>query len=109
MTAEWVMVIITGIYVIATIFICLANIKAANASKEQLREISNRIRRPKSPNEQAQNKERRKAVSRQMKPVREHLRRAERILEKSPYLYELLKQEHELEKKARVRYKERGR
>lgn len=39
MTAEWVMVIITGIYVIATIFICLANIKAANASKEQLREI----------------------------------------------------------------------
>lgn len=33
------MVIITGIYVIATIFICLANIKAANASKEQLREM----------------------------------------------------------------------
>ena len=39
MTAEWVMVIITGIYVIATIFLCLANIKAANASKEQLREM----------------------------------------------------------------------
>lgn len=39
MTAEWVMVIITGIYVIATIFICWANIKAANASKEQLREM----------------------------------------------------------------------
>ena len=71
--------------------------------------ISNRIRRPKLPEEQAQNKERRKAVSRQMKPVRERLRRAERILEKSPHLYELLKQEHELEKKARTRYKERGR
>ena len=71
--------------------------------------ISNRIRRPKLPEEQAQNKERRKAVSGQMKPVREHLRRAERILEKSPHLYELLKQEHELEKKARARYKERGR
>lgn len=39
MNADWVMVIITGIYVIATIFICLANIKAANASKEQLREM----------------------------------------------------------------------
>lgn len=39
MTAEWVMVIITGVYVIATIFICWANIKAANASKEQLREM----------------------------------------------------------------------
>ena len=71
--------------------------------------ISNRIRRPKLPEEQAQNKERRKAVSRQMKPVRERLRRAERILEKSPHLYELLKQEHELEQKARARYKERGR
>lgn len=39
MTADWVMVIITGIYVIATIFICLANIQAVNASKEQLREM----------------------------------------------------------------------
>ena len=48
-------------------------------------------------------------VSKQMKPIRERLRRAERILEKSPHLYELLKQEHELEKKARARYKERGR
>jgi len=28
-----------GVYVIATIFICWANIKAANASKEQLREM----------------------------------------------------------------------
>ena len=71
--------------------------------------ISNRIRRPKSPEEQAENKVRRKEVSKQMKPVRERLRRAERILEKSPHLYELLKQEHELEKKARARYRERGR
>ena len=39
MTADWVMVIITGVYVIATIFICRANIKAANASKEQLKEM----------------------------------------------------------------------
>ena len=55
------------------------------------------------------NKERRKAISKQIKPVRERLRRAERILEKSPHLYELLKQEHELERRARARYKERGR
>ena len=33
------MVIITGIYVIATIIICWANIKSANASKEQLEEM----------------------------------------------------------------------
>lgn len=36
MITDWIMVIITAIYVIATIFICVANFKAANASKEQL-------------------------------------------------------------------------
>ena len=66
--------------------------------------LSNRIRRPKSPEDENQNKVRRKAISKQMKPVRERLRRAEKILEKSPHLYELLKQEHELERKARARY-----
>ena len=45
----------------------------------------------------------------QMKPVRERLRRAEKILKKSPHLYELLKQEHELERKARARYLDRSR
>ena len=80
-----------------------------SALERERSDLSNRIRRPKSLEEQAQNKERRKAVSKQMKPARERLRRAERILEKSPHLYELLKQEHELEKKARARYKERGR
>ena len=39
MSAEWIMVIITGVYVVATIFICWANIKSANASKEQLKEM----------------------------------------------------------------------
>ena len=39
MNAEWTMVIITGIYVVATIFICCANFKSANASKRQLIEM----------------------------------------------------------------------
>ena len=39
MKADWVMVIITGIYVVATFFICLANLKSAKASKEQLNEM----------------------------------------------------------------------
>ena len=72
-------------------------------------DISNRIRRPKSPEDESQNKESRKAISKQMKPVREKLRRAEKILEKSPHLYELLKQERELERKARARYLDRSR
>ena len=71
--------------------------------------LSNRIRRPKSPEDGNQNRESRKTISKQMKPVRERLRRAEKILEKSPHLYELLKQEHELERKARARYLDRSR
>ena len=36
---DWLMVTITAVYVIATIAICWANIKAANASKAQLEEM----------------------------------------------------------------------
>lgn len=36
---DWLMVGITAIYVVATIFICLANIKSANAAKKQLQEM----------------------------------------------------------------------
>ena len=35
---DWLMVIITAIYVVATIFICRANIKSAEATREQLAE-----------------------------------------------------------------------
>ena len=90
-----------------------ANIGESKAQLSDLererKTLSNRIRRPKSPEDESKNKERRKAISRQMRPVRERLRRAEKILEKSPHLYELLKQEHELERKARARYLDRSR
>ncbi len=75
----------------------------------QRNKISNKIRRPKSPEEQAENKDWRKAVTKQINPLRKKLKQAERILEKSPHLYELLKTEHDLEIKARKRYLERGR
>lgn len=90
-----------------------ANIDESKAQLSDLererKTLGNRIRRPKSPEDENQSKESRKAISRQMKPVRERLRRAEKILKKSPHLYELLKQEHELEKKARARYLDRSR
>lgn len=35
---DWIMVIITAVYVIATIFICIFNYKSANASKKQIDE-----------------------------------------------------------------------
>ena len=90
-----------------------ANIDESKAQLSDLererKTLSNRIRHPKLPEEQVKNKECRKEISKQMKPVRERLRRAEKILEKSPHLYELLKQEHELERKARARYLDRSR
>lgn len=36
---DWLMVIITGIYVIATIIICFANLRSAKATREQLSEM----------------------------------------------------------------------
>lgn len=50
MTADWVMVIVTGIYVVATIFICRANIKSAKASKEQLKELQRQYAEANRPN-----------------------------------------------------------
>lgn len=98
---------------IHTVFDLQVNIEQSRSELSALEcersDISNRIRRPKSPEDESQNKESRKAISKQMKPIRERLRHAEKILEKSPHLYELLKQEHELEKKARARYLDRSR
>lgn len=39
MTSDWAMVIITAVYVVATIIICYANIKSAKASQAQLTEM----------------------------------------------------------------------
>ena len=99
-----------GIHTVSDLQSNIDESKAQLSDLERERKtLGNRIRRPKSSEEQVKNKERRKAISRQMKPVRERLRRAEKILEKSPHLYELLKQEHELERKARARYLDRSR
>lgn len=35
---DWLMVVITAVYVIATIFICVANMKSAKATREQIEE-----------------------------------------------------------------------
>ncbi len=98
------------IHTVADLQVNIDDSKAQLSDLEcERKDLSNRIRRPKSPEDENQSKNCRKEISKQMKPVRERLRRAEKILEKSPRLYELLKQEHELEKKARARYLDRSR
>lgn len=39
MLTDWIMIIITTIYVIATIVICISNKRSADAAKEQTREM----------------------------------------------------------------------
>lgn len=39
MITDWLMVVITAVYVVATIFICSANIKSAKATREQVSEV----------------------------------------------------------------------
>lgn len=87
----------------------IAKTKTQIAALEADRDkISNKIRRSKSPEEQAENKEKRKTVTNQITPLRKKLKQAERILEKSPHLYELLQTEHRLEKTAQNKLRERN-
>ena len=50
MSAEWAMVIITAVYVAATILICYYNYQSAKASKEQLSEMKKQYNEENRPN-----------------------------------------------------------
>lgn len=70
--------------------------------------ISNKIRRAKTPEESAELKTNRKEITKQITPLRKKLKQAERILEKSPHLYELLQSEHRLEMTVQKKLRERS-
>lgn len=85
------------------------SVKNEIASLEADRQkISNKIRRAKTPEETTELKTRRKEITKQITPVRKKLKQAEKILEKSPHLYELLQSEHRLEMTAMNKNKERS-
>lgn len=50
MLTDWLMVIITFVYVVATIFICRANMQSAKASKKQLDEMQRQFAEQNRPN-----------------------------------------------------------
>lgn len=81
-------------------------ITGMEAERQSLR---NKVRHEKSPDVKAENREQRAAITKQIDPLREKLRRAKDVLEKSPHVYELLKNEHELERTAYSRNKDRSR
>ena len=51
---DWLMVIITAIYVIATVFICIANLKSAKAAREQTEEMKKQFLSINRPNVSAE-------------------------------------------------------
>ena len=65
--------------------------------------LRNKIRREKSPEVKAENREQRQKITEHITPLRKDLKRAKRIMEESPHLYELIKQEHVLETQARAK------
>ena len=83
-------------------------------TKSQIQELEhersslrNKIRREKSPEIKAANREERSKITEQIEPLRKKLKRAERIAEKSPHIYELLKTEAGLERPGVYRNYER--
>lgn len=98
-----------GIHTVAELSENIADTKAQISSLEAERsKADNARRRAHTPEERQAAKERRKAVTKEISPLREQLKRAEKIMEESPHLYELLQQEHDLERVA-VRKLERSR
>ncbi|MCQ2470742.1 MAG: relaxase/mobilization nuclease domain-containing protein [Clostridia bacterium] len=63
----------------------------------------NTRRRAHTPEEVQAAKDERKAITEKIRPLREKVKRAEKIMEKSPHLYELLQSELDVERQAGVR------
>lgn len=67
----------------------------------------NTRRRAKTPEKRQEAKYRKKELTQEIAPLRKKLRQAQKILDESPHLYELLQEEHRLEQAAYQRFRER--
>ncbi len=67
----------------------------------------NTRRRARTPEAQQEAKDRKKELTQKIAPLRKKLRQAKKILEESPHVYELLQEEHRLERAAYQRFRER--
>ena len=80
--------------------------KAEIAELEHQRsKADNKTRRAKAPEEKQKYKDERKAITEHVTPLRQKLRKAREIYEKSPRLFELVKEEKEFERKVYERSK----
>lgn len=87
----------------------VATQKQINELEHERGLLRNKIRRERSPEVKAENREQRHKITEHITPLRKDLKRAKRILEESPHLYELIKQEHALEIQARAKNRDYSR
>lgn len=88
----------------------ITDTKAEIAALETERsKADNTRRRAHSPEEVQAAKDERKAITEKIRPLREKVKRAEKIMEKSPHLYELLQSELDVERQAGARNKNKER
>ncbi len=76
--------------------------------EDERNKADNKKRRASTPEEKEKYKTMRREITEEISPLRKKLKQAEQILEKSPHLYELLQEEHQLETN-RIRKLERTR
>jgi hypothetical protein len=82
-----------------------SQIKVLESQRQQYRNL---LRRPKLPEVEADLKQKCKDLSDKIKPLRDKLRTAKSIVERYPKLQQLLETEHQMEKDALIKQRERG-
>ena len=97
-----------GIHTMAQLETAIPDIQFQIGELEAERsKADNTRRRARTPEAQQEAKNRKKEFTQKIAPLRKKLRQAQKILDESPHLYELLQEEHRLEQAAYQRFKER--
>lgn len=97
-----------GIRTITQLEIAIPEIQSQIDNLETERsKADNTRRRARTPEAQQEAKDRKKELTQKIAPLRKKLRQAKKILDESPHLYELLQEEHRLERAAYQRFRER--
>ena len=97
-----------GIHTMAQLETAIPDIQFQIGELEAERsKADNTRRRARTPEAQQEAKNRKKEFTQKIAPLRKKLRQAQKILDESPHLYELLQEEHRLEQAAYQRFRER--
>ena len=97
-----------GIHTIAQLEAAIPEIQSQiDVLEAERSKTDNTRRRARTPEAQQEAKDRKKDLTQKIAPLRKKLRRAQKILDESPHLYELLQEEHRLEQAAYQKFRER--